>query len=185
MLEMRFHARPGQGLEAAVELLTLAARAEGKYAQGFTKRSSSSKESSVRGFARVDEQPITVNTEIEEPDLIVVLDEGLLAHREVTKGLKPTGIVILNTSIAPSQIRGAYGCQATLGVVAADQIAQEILGTPLVNFPMLGAVIKVTQAVRLESLEPLLMERLGSGGKKIFAALQMAYMETVIQERET
>jgi len=29
------------------------------------------------------------------------------------------------------------------------------------------------------------MERLGSGGKKIFAALQMAYMETVIQERET
>lgn len=172
-------------MEAAVELLTLAARAEGKYAQGFTKRSSSSKESSVRGFVRVDEQPITLNSEIEEPDLIVVLDEELLARREVTKGLKPTGIMILNTTKAPNQIREAYGCQATLGVVAADQIAQEILGTTLVTPPMLGAVIKVTQVVPLEALEPLLMERLGPVGKKNFAALQMAYKETVIQERES
>ncbi|MFP3868448.1 MAG: 2-oxoacid:acceptor oxidoreductase family protein [Desulfobacteraceae bacterium] len=183
MIEIRFHARVSQGVENSVELLTMAAMAEGRYGQASTNQSSVKGEP-MEAFARVDEAPISLPAEIEEPDVVVVLDESLVTSQDVTKGLKKTGILILNTPKEPKKIREAYGWQTTLGVVDANQIAREILGTSAVHTIMLGAVIKVTQVVQLESIEPLMVERLGQAATKNFAALQKAYKETVIQERE-
>ncbi|MBW1917677.1 MAG: 2-oxoacid:acceptor oxidoreductase family protein [Deltaproteobacteria bacterium] len=184
MIEIRFHAWDRQGVETSVELLALAAMAEGKYVQAFTNQPLQ-KGAPVKAFVRVNEVPISLAAQIEEPDVAVVLDESLLTVQDVTQGLKKTGILILNTAKAPEEIREIYGYQVTLGVINGNQIAREILGTSMVNTIMLGAVIKVTQIVHLESIEPPMLEHLGRSAPKNLAALQKAYKETVIQERET
>jgi len=185
MIEIRFHGRGGQGAVTSVELLALAAIAEGKYAQGFPSFGPERRGAPVMAFARVDDQPIRLRSKIYEPDVVVVLDESLLAIQNPAAGLKKQGVLVLNTSKEPDQLRQMFGFQTTLAVVDANKIAKEVLGIPIVNTTMLGAVIRATQVIQLESIETPLHERFGPLAKKNFAALQEAHKRTVIQERES
>lgn len=185
MIEIRFHGRGGQGAVTSAELLALAAIAEGKYAQGFPSFGPERRGAPVLAFARVNDRQIRLRSQIYEPDVVVVLDESLLAIQNPATGLKKTGMLLLNTTKTPQELRQEYGFQTTLVVVDANKIALEILGIPIVNTTMLGALIKATQVIPLESIEKPLSKRFGPLAKKNFAALQEAYKETVIQERES
>jgi pyruvate ferredoxin oxidoreductase gamma subunit len=65
--------------------------------------------------------------------------------------------------------------------VDAMSIAKAILGLPIVNTTMLGAMIKATGIVTLESLEGPLNERFGKVAAKNIEAMKKAYDETVVR----
>ena len=58
MIEIRFHGRGGQGAVTSVELLSLAAIAEGKFAQGFPSFGPERRGAPVLAFCRVDDHHI-------------------------------------------------------------------------------------------------------------------------------
>jgi pyruvate ferredoxin oxidoreductase gamma subunit len=64
--------------------------------------------------------------------------------------------------------------------VDADRIAREELGVPIVNTTMLGALIRGTGIVGLESLSPPLKARFGRGAERNLKALRRAYDETIL-----
>ena len=183
MVEIRWHGRGGQGAVTAAELLARAAINEGKYAQAFPSFGPERRGAPVLAFDRISSKvPIRVRAEITEPDVVVVLDSGLLTVVNVTSGLKKQGIVIINSKKTLKDIESSFGNKLQLAAVDATKIAREVLGVPIVNTTMLGAVLRAVEVVKLESLFGLLEERFGRLAERNIEAMKRAFNETTIRE---
>ena len=180
MLEVRWHGRGGQGAVTSVELLALAAIGEGRFAQGFPSFGPERRGAPVAAFNRVDEKRIRRRCVIASPDVVVVLDESLIGLVNVTDGLKPDGVLVVNTSRTAEQIRKALNYKGRLATVDASTIAVQELGTPITNTTMLGALIKATKVVKLASVAAPLEHRFGRIAPRNQKALQRAYEEVKI-----
>jgi pyruvate ferredoxin oxidoreductase gamma subunit len=175
------HGRGGQGAVTSAELLAQAAIAEGKYAQAFPSFGPERRGAPVQAFVRISQKPIRVRAEVTEPDIVMVLDPGLLGIVRVTAGLKPGGALVVNAKAAesvPAEIRKGY----RVAVVDANRIAREVLGVPIVNTTMLGALIKASSVVKMDSLVEPLKKRFGKLAEKNLAAMKRAHEETTIEE---
>ncbi len=154
MIEIRFHGRGGQGAVIAAELLAQAAFLDGKMPQSFPFFGVERRGAPVTAYARIDDKPIGLRTSIVAPDVVVVLDPGLLATTRVTDGIKPGGLLLVNTHRGPESLAAPPGVRRA--VVDATRIAlSHGLGTtmmPIVNTAVLGALARATGAVSLEGL---------------------------------
>ncbi len=184
IVEIRWHGRGGQGAVTSAELMALAAIIEGQHAHAFPSFGPERRGAPVLSFVRISRQePIKVRAEITEPDVVVVLDPGLLPIANVTLGLKDGGMVIVNTRKQADQLRQEFNIKHSIATVNATKIARETLGVPITNTTMVGAVVKATGVVNLESLEEPLKHRFGRLAERNFQAMKRAYDETVIKER--
>jgi pyruvate ferredoxin oxidoreductase gamma subunit len=183
MIEIRFHGRGGQGAVTSAEMIALAAIEEGKYAQGFPSFGPERRGAPVIAFARVDDKPIRLRSKIYQPDVAVVLDPSLLKILDPSQGLKPGGLIILNTHKPIEEIRKQFGPQVRLATVDADTIAREELGLPITNTTMLGALVRATGVVQLDSLTAPLKARFGRGADRNLKALQRAFSATIIHNQ--
>ena len=52
----------------------------------------------VMAFNRVDDKQIKIRSGIYHPDVVVVLDQSLVGLVDVAEGLKPEGILLVNTT---------------------------------------------------------------------------------------
>lgn len=177
MIEIRWHGRGGQGAVTSVELLALAAIGEGKYAQGFPSFGPERRGAPVAAFNRVDEQRIKVRSGIYKPDVVLVLDEGLIGSVDLTEGLKPDGVLVINTSRSRAEIKKLLKYKGRLGIVDATAIAWKELGVPITNTTMLGALIRATDVVKMESMKAPVEHRFGRIAEKNMTAMKRAYDE--------
>jgi len=185
MIEIRFHGRGGQGAVTSVELLALAAIGEGKFAQGFPSFGPERRGAPVLAFCRVDDQRLRLRCKILNPDVVVVLDPSLLRIQNPPADLKENGLIVLNTAKSAAVIRQEYGYKHTLVLVDANKVAREVLGVPIVNTTMIGALLRATGVVAVEAMEHPLKERFGPLAVKNFNALKVAYEQTTIEERRS
>ena len=180
MIEIRFHGRGGQGAVTSAEMLALAAIGEGKYAQAFPSFGPERRGAPVVAFCRIDDKPIRIRANIYEPDLVVVLDASLLKIVNVAAGLKPNGILVTNTKEAPEKVKEDLKLKNRLAAVDATKIALEVLGLPITNTTMLGALIKAWEIVKRDSFVPPFQHRFGRIAAKNISAFERAYQETVL-----
>lgn len=186
IIEIRWHGRGGQGAVTSAELVALAAITEGKFAQAFPSFGPERRGAPVLAFNRVSTgEHIRIRTPIASPDVVIVLDPGLPYVIDVISGLKPNGVLILNTSKGVDEVNGKLGGSWRLALVDATAIARRVMGVPIVNTTMLGALVKATSVVKLESLVALIEERFGARAKSNLEACQMAYDSTQILEADT
>ncbi len=102
MIEVSFHGRGGQGAVTAARLLAEAAFIEGKYCQAFPFFGAERRGAPVVAFTRINDKPIRVRSEVYNPDYVVIFDPTILESVDITKGLKPSSLVILNSNIIPA-----------------------------------------------------------------------------------
>jgi pyruvate ferredoxin oxidoreductase gamma subunit len=179
--EIRWHGRGGQGAVTSAELVAQAAIGEGKYAQAFPAFGAERRGAPVLAFVRISSsEPIRVRAEITEPDVVVVLDPALLRTVDVTSGLKANGVLVVNTKKPPEQITEEFSITWSLATVDAIKIAQELLGVPIVNTSMIGALLKATSVVKLESLFEPLRQRFGRLAERNIEAMKRAHEETLV-----
>jgi pyruvate ferredoxin oxidoreductase gamma subunit len=177
MIEVRWHGRGGQGAVTSVELLALTAIGEGKYAQGFPSFGPERRGAPVAAFNRIDDHHIKIRSQIYNPDVVVVLDESLIGMVNVADGLKPEGVLIVNTAKSAKEIAEITKFKGKIATVDGSSIAWKELGVPITNTTMLGAVIKCTNAVKLESVKEPVDHRFGRIANKNMAAMKRAYDE--------
>jgi pyruvate ferredoxin oxidoreductase gamma subunit len=183
MVEIRWHGRGGQGAVTSAEMVALAAIDEGKFAQAFPSFGPERRGAPVLAFNRIsNDAHIRVRAAVTEPDIIVVLDPGLLTIIDVTQGLKKDGVVIINTPKSIKEIEQEINVKAKFAVVNATAIAREMLGVPIVNTTMLGALVKATGVIDLKSLEEPVKERFGARADNNINACKKAYEQLVIEE---
>jgi len=182
LIEIRWHGRGGQGAVTSAELVAKAAINEGKYAHAFPSFGPERRGAPVLAFVRISsKQPIRIRAEIAQPDVVVVLDPGLLRIVNVTSGLKANGMVIINTRKQAEQLRQEFDINYSLVTIDATSIAREILGVPITNTTMVGALVRATGVVKLESLFEPLIHRFGHLAERNINAMKKAYQETVVK----
>jgi len=178
MLEIRFHGRGGTGSVIASQALAKALFYAGKHAVTFPSFGAERRGAPVLAYARIDTKQIFKRTKIYEPDVIVVLDDDLLELIDIAQGLKDEGIGVLNSTEAPENIKLSKSIK--VGVVDATSIANEILGEPITNSAMLGALIKSIDFIPFSYLEQGILSVFGSKlgedkAKKNVEAARIAY----------
>ncbi|MEA3333058.1 MAG: 2-oxoacid:acceptor oxidoreductase family protein [Pseudomonadota bacterium] len=161
MQEIRFHGRGGQGAVIASRILAQALFFEGRYAQSFPTFGAERRGAPVAAFVRADKTFINVRSRVTKPDYVVVMAARLIETVPVTDGLKPGGILLINSDQPPE----AFNFEPTTGykkpsyqviTINLNRIALKYgLGNeimPLINAPVLGALAKVSGLVKPESL---------------------------------
>ncbi len=183
LIEIRWHGRGGQGAVTSAELVAQAAISEGKHAQAFPSFGPERRGAPVLAFVRIDSQePIRIRAEIAKPDIVVVLDPGLLSIVNVASGLKENGMVIINTKKSFQDVGAALKVKCRLAKVDATAIAREILGVPITNTTMVGALVKASGVVELESVVEPLNRRFGRLAERNINAMKRAYDNTEVKE---
>lgn len=161
----------------SAELLAHAAIREGKFAVALPSFGPERRGAPVVAFARIDERPIRLRSGVYTPDVVVVLDPKLRETVDVTEGLKEGGVLVINSSERPEGLPDGI----KVAWVNATQIAREEIGLPITNTTMLGALIKATGVVDLESLFEPFEHRFGKVASKNINALKRAYQETRVE----
>lgn len=183
LVEIRWHGRGGQGAVSSAELVARAAISEGKYASAFPAFGAERRGAPVVAFLRINsKEPIRVRSEIDEPDVVVVLDPRLLHIVNVTLGLKEKGTLIINTAKSLQDVEAEFKAKWHLALVDATKIAQESLGVPIVNTSMIGALLKATGVVKIESLLEPLQYHFPRLAQRNMNAIKRAYEETLVKE---
>ncbi len=175
MIEVRLHGRGGQGAVTAAELVAQAVIASDDYAQAFPNFGPERRGAPVTAFLRISDTPIYLRERIEVPDIVIVLDNTLLGMVDVTEGLKPGGTVIINATEAKETILQKFAERFRVVVVDADTIAMETLGVPITNTAIIGALVKATETLSLESLAKPLEKRFGTLAEKNKKAMESAF----------
>lgn len=178
ILEVRWHGRGGQGAWTASELLARAAIAEGKYIQSFPEFGPERMGAPVTAFTRISTEPIKIHCAVYSPDVVAVLDPTLLKTVNVAEGLdEKTGNILVNTKENPAEVRKQLKSNAgKVWTVEASEISLKILGMPITNTAMLGAVARVTGIVTLETIEKMINARFrGDVASKNFTVVKEAY----------
>ena len=183
LVEIRWHGRGGQGPVTGAELLARAAINEGKYAQAFPSFGPERRGAPLLAFDRISPRdPIRVRAEITQPDIVVILDPGLVKVVNVTSGLKEGGIIVINTKKPIEEVAADFGKKWAVAVVDATRIAQEVLGVNIVNTTMIGALLKAIGVVTLESLHEPIQERFGRLADRNISSMKKAFEETKVKE---
>lgn len=150
-VEIRWHGRGGQGAKTAALLLADVAFKTGKYVQGFPEYGPERMGAPITAYNRISSNPITVHSNIYEPDYVVVVDESLLDSIDVTKGLNPQGALIINSTRCKEEIEEhLHGYQGAVYTVDAKKISMKALGKNYPNSPMLAATVAVSKVMERE-----------------------------------
>jgi len=187
MVEIRWHARGGQGAKTAAMFVAHAVLAKGKFGQGFPEYGPERRGAPMRGYTRISETPIRRHCGIENPNIVVVLDPTLLDSPAagVTSGTDKNTVFLINTTLPPDQIRAKLGVKgAKVYTVDATKIALDAFGKPIPNMPMTGALMAAEPLLSLEELLSAIKEKFAKKfsqavGDGNLRAVEKAYNEVV------
>ncbi|MCG6973972.1 MAG: pyruvate ferredoxin oxidoreductase subunit gamma [Desulfobacterales bacterium] len=180
MIEIRIHGRGGQGNVAAAELLSIAAFKDGKFSQAFPSFGAERVGAPVQAFVRIDDKKIRIREDVRHPDYLIVQDENLLETVPILEGLKPDGLIVVNSEKKPEDLQ--LKTTAAIETIPATEIALEIIGRPIPNAIMIGAFCTITGLVSLDAVQEAIMEKFpGRVGENNVAALERA--REIMQKR--
>lgn len=172
MWEFKFYSRGGQGAVTAAKILINAAIIEGKFGQAIPSYGQERKGAPVYTYARIADGPIDVKSYVYRPNCVICFDTSLAELGiDITEGVREGSVLVLN-SLKPEHedIFEKVVC------IDADKITHEILGEVPPNVAMLGALVKATNCVSLDSLiEAVKMKIPGKAGDMNAEACRTAY----------
>lgn len=160
LIEIRWHGRGGQGAVTASELLAEAALHEDKYFQAFPDYGPERMGAPIRAYTRISSSPINQHHQIAEPDVVVVLDPTLMGVVDFTEGLDDDGLLVVNTSLAPGELRDQLGFhKGKVFTVDATRVALDTMKRNITNTPMVGALLKALEVVKKDAVRDEIKSR--------------------------
>lgn len=185
MYEIRMHGRGGQGAVMGAQLLAKALVDEGKYAMtvpafGFERRGAP-----VVAYLRFDDKVIRQHTNILHPNCIVCIDPTLPQTVNIFEGITDNTTLVICTK-KPLESIPLDPKVKKVGICDGVGIAMEVIGRrpPITNTIMLGAFVKATGAVSVDSI----LKGLGGMGfrdaalEKNIVAIKKGHDDTKVYE---
>jgi 2-oxoisovalerate ferredoxin oxidoreductase gamma subunit len=182
MIEIKFRGRGGQGAVIASEILGRAFFLEGKYPQCFSLFGGERRGAPVVGFLRVDKEPILLKCQIYHPDQVIIFDFSSGDEEGILQELKPNGSVLINTHQGIDFFRRLR--KFRIGLVDASSIARSMGVGDIFNTVMLGAYIRLTNLVKMETLVEAVKAMVPSKMEANIKAVKEGYGQVKIFEAE-
>jgi 2-oxoacid:acceptor oxidoreductase gamma subunit (pyruvate/2-ketoisovalerate family) len=185
IIEIRWHGRGGQGAITAAKIVANAAFATGYSGVVMAPTFGTERRGApVLTSLKISKKKIYDLSPITEPDMVIVLDHLLVEEADVSNGIKPGGLIIINTPMAPDDYRFK---KKDVKIATADvtKIAVEV-GLPqgIVNTGIIGAFAKASGLIDIEELvKEIENEFKGKKPKRNGKAARATYERTIIGER--
>lgn len=178
-----FLARGGQGAKSATEIMAQAAVKEGKYVKAFPDFGPERSGAPIKTYLRISQNEIRTSEPIENPDILVILDETILERDGILKNinLEKEGIILVNSRKSPGEISSdLIDLKGKIYTIDASGLAMKIIGKPNPNVAILGRLIKITEIVKLPDIvkvfEGIFLGKIGEDlTKKNILAMEEAY----------
>lgn len=187
LTEIRWHARAGQGAVTAAKVVAETALSADLYMQAMPEYGPERMGAPIKAFTRISGEPIEIHNNIENPDIVVVLDESLVDIVDVAEGIAADGTIIINTCSPAATVKSQLKVADTVRVACVDAsgIALDTIKRDIPNTPIVGALIKVTGVIDGNIFKDLLAKNLGKkfGQEMIdanFAAVDRASQEVTV-----
>lgn len=165
MREIRWHGRAGQGAKTASQLYALAMMRGGAWVQAFPEYGPERSGAPMRAYTRVDDRPVRRRYGVAEPDAVVVLDPSLVREADVTAGLLPEGLLLVNSERGIGTPHpGRTVCVPGSRIAAGGHV----------NVVMLGALAAALGEPSLEELLAAAEELFGAKKRGALAASRAA-----------
>ena len=181
MKEIRIHGRGGQGSLVLAQFMAIAALEDEKYGQAFPFLGGGGERRGkpIMAFCRLSDRPIRIRSRITEPDYVIVQDATILDEVDVEDGLKPEGMILINTDRDLRDL-GLKTSQAF--TTSSEALARRILGRPIINTALLGTFACLSRELSLEAVLKAVHGKFpGELGEKNGQVVQESYREFLTQ----
>ena len=178
-IEIRWHGRGGQGAITAAKIVAGAAFISGYSGVVMAPTFGTERRGApVMTSLKISRHKIYDLSPIEIPDIIVVLDHLLLNEVDVTSGLKPGGIIVLNTprDFASYKFKGYKLATADITAISVEA------GLPhgMVNTGIIGTLARATNLLEIDILLKGITEEFSTRRpEKNSLAAKIAFARTV------
>jgi len=152
VLEIRIHGYGGQGTVTLAELVAFTQLKLGKHVQTLPFFGMERRGAPVRTAMRLSDSEIMLRSQVYQPHLLVSLSDKLVPVA-LQQGLHPQGAMLVNCGRGSEGQAGFSGmtdqsgrsvpvcCVDAWGIARAHNLV--LMGQPLINVPMFGAMAKV------------------------------------------
>ncbi|MBT8448640.1 MAG: 2-oxoacid:acceptor oxidoreductase family protein, partial [Gammaproteobacteria bacterium] len=176
MIEMRGHARGGQGMVTAFEILAKIFAETGEFmVQSFPAFGVERTGAPIQAFLRLSRSEIHCRSNIYSPHLIVVFDEKIIEQVPVFNGLRDNGIILLNTTKPASAFRAQ--AKNVFTIHATNISMSKGLGSrslPIVNSAMIGAICRIL-GVDIEAASKIIRHNVPAKAEANVESAKIAY----------
>lgn len=187
LYEIRWHGRGGQGAITAAKITAQAAYLQGYH--GVTAAPSFGAErrgAPVSASTRVSPEPVMVMSQVENPNVVVVLDDTLLYDPDVISGLNTEGWLIVNSRLNPEElsVNGSFSIATADATRVCQELGLIVAGLVVANTAILGAFVRATELVDMTNMETVIRERFSNSTIDInLAAIIKTYQITKLQKK--
>src|SRR4030095_10395093 len=166
MIEVRFHGRGGQGAKIASRILGRSGFLCGLEVQDFALFGAERRGAPVISFTRLSSDRIDQRGPIEQPNLIVVMDDSLLkeAGGQVFHGVHDDTPIIVNVEPAEFEVDVAVYPKARYVAFNLTEIARRLIGKDLVSVTAAAVAAKSVPEIKLAALEQAVVEEITEFG---------------------
>lgn len=180
----------GQGVVTSAHIVGGAMDNAGQYASLVPFFGSEKRMAPVEAYVRASNEPIYEVGEVVYPDIIMIYHPQVITHGKsytmpFYTGLKPNGVVIINTDkdvLAKEDWAVLNRLNTTVIMHDCTKMAQDIAGTELAtNMAMMGILLGVTNLVSMDDIETAVKERFL--GKSFVASGGTASLDSAIEKK--
>jgi len=182
IIEIRWHGRGGQGAITAAKIVAEAAFRSGYGGAIMAPTFGTERRGApVHTSLKIAHHKINDLSPIERPDIAVVLDHMIMHEVDVTSGLKPGGLLVLNTP-KPLEKSRIYGFR--VAVANINEIATKAgLRKGIVNTGIIGAFSKASGLIDIDVLTACIeKEFVGKKAEENAEAARIAFQRTEMDE---
>ena len=176
MKEISIHGRGGQGSLVLAQFMAIAALEDKKCGQAFPFLGGGGERRGkpIMAFCRIDDRPIRLRSRVDKADYVIVQDVTILNEVDVLEGLKPGGMILVNTDRAQEDLKMKDSFKTF--TFSAERLAREILGRPIMNTALLGAFAAMTRELSLDAaLKAVRSKFPGDLGEKNARVVEKSY----------
>lgn len=155
MLQIIAQGRGGQGAQMAGQVLASAFFREGKQVQAYATYGGARRGTPVSSYIRVDDRPIRLRCDIENPDVILCFDASLLTPN-LLKCATPETVLLVN-SVREAQAFKEFGPFKIATVYGVGIASRNGLGR-IVNSVLVGAFAGLLKTPSLSTLIQVIRE---------------------------
>jgi len=163
VMEIRWHARGGQGAVTAAKTLAEMTLTKDMFFQAFPEYGPERMGAPIQCFNRLSDKKISIYCGVTNPQIVIVSDQTLLDVVDITAGLADDGIIIVNSEFpldkVSAKIKNLGGRK--LYTLDATHISLNELGKFMPNVPMLGALLRITGLMTKEEAGSFLHDSFG------------------------
>lgn len=182
--KIRWHGRGGQGAITAAKIVANTAFSSGYGGVVMAPTFGTERRGApVMTSLKISKHKIYDLSPITEPDMVIVLDHLLVEEVDVASGLKPGGLIIINTPRPPEAFAFAGMKVATADVTTLAGKAG--LPTGIVNTGIIGAFARAGGLLDIDTLAGAIeSEFAGKSPEKNIAAARATYEHTLVGETD-